>query len=141
MCGLLLMLGIAGLAVLLGRIGSGGAAGTADAGRQGRQAAVTRNTAGEAGARVPGRTGAHPSRGVGLGLDHGHYRFEGGPLHGQLRKLPRGTNELRVPFHKRGYPAQIARYRRDLEDALGVPVVDPCQAAATMAIGGVLLEG
>jgi allantoin racemase len=33
--------------------------------------------------------------------------------------------------------AGMARYRRALEDALGVPVVDPTQAAVTMAIGRV----
>ena len=31
--------------------------------------------------------------------------------------------------------AGMARHRRPLEDALGVPVIDPTQAAVTMAIG------
>ncbi|MGL4243562.1 MAG: aspartate/glutamate racemase family protein [Beijerinckiaceae bacterium] len=33
--------------------------------------------------------------------------------------------------------AGMARHRRPLEDALGVPVIDPTQAAVTMAIGAV----
>jgi Asp/Glu/hydantoin racemase len=33
--------------------------------------------------------------------------------------------------------AGMARHRRPLEAALGVPVIDPTQAAATMAIGAV----
>jgi allantoin racemase len=33
--------------------------------------------------------------------------------------------------------AGMARHRRALEGALGVPVIDPTQAAATMAIGAV----
>ncbi|MDX6750464.1 aspartate/glutamate racemase family protein [Geminicoccaceae bacterium 1502E] len=37
--------------------------------------------------------------------------------------------------------AGMARYRRRLEDELGVPVVDPTQAAVTMAMGAVLLAG
>ncbi len=35
--------------------------------------------------------------------------------------------------------AGMARYRERLEDALGVPVIDPTQAAATLAIGAVRL--
>jgi Asp/Glu/hydantoin racemase len=35
--------------------------------------------------------------------------------------------------------AGMARYRRALEDALGIPVIDPTQAAVTMAIGTVQL--
>ena len=35
--------------------------------------------------------------------------------------------------------AGMARYRRRLEDAVGAPVVDPTQAAVTMALGAVLL--
>ena len=31
--------------------------------------------------------------------------------------------------------AGMARHRRPLEEALGVPVIDPTQAAVTMAIG------
>jgi Asp/Glu/hydantoin racemase len=34
--------------------------------------------------------------------------------------------------------AGMAQYRGALADALGVPVVDPTQAAVTMAIGAVL---
>ncbi|MEE8535410.1 MAG: aspartate/glutamate racemase family protein [Kiloniellales bacterium] len=37
--------------------------------------------------------------------------------------------------------AGMARYKGGLEDALGLPVVEPTQAAATMAIGAVLLAG
>jgi Asp/Glu/hydantoin racemase len=33
--------------------------------------------------------------------------------------------------------AGMARHRRALEDALGIPVVDPVQAAVTMALGAV----
>lgn len=36
--------------------------------------------------------------------------------------------------------AGMTRYRADLENHLGVPVVEPCQAAAAMAIGRVALE-
>ncbi len=36
--------------------------------------------------------------------------------------------------------AGMARHRRPLEDALGVPVIDPTQAAVTMAIGTVALS-
>ena len=35
--------------------------------------------------------------------------------------------------------AGMARYRRRVEDAIGVPVIDPTQAATTMAIGAVRL--
>jgi Asp/Glu/hydantoin racemase len=35
--------------------------------------------------------------------------------------------------------AGMARHRRPLEEALGVPVIDPTQAAVTMAIGAVRL--
>ena len=35
--------------------------------------------------------------------------------------------------------AGMARHRRPLEDALGIPVIDPTQAAVTMAIGAVQL--
>jgi Asp/Glu/hydantoin racemase len=31
----------------------------------------------------------------------------------------------------------MARHRRALEDALGIPVIDPTQAAVTMALGTV----
>ncbi len=37
--------------------------------------------------------------------------------------------------------AGMARYKGGLEDPLGLPVVEPTQAAATMAIGAVLLAG
>ena len=37
--------------------------------------------------------------------------------------------------------AGMARYRKRLQDSLGLPVVDPCQAAATLALGAVLLNG
>ena len=37
--------------------------------------------------------------------------------------------------------AGMARYKAGLEDALGLPVVEPSQAAATMAIGAVRLAG
>ena len=33
--------------------------------------------------------------------------------------------------------AGMARMRRPLEDALGIPVIDPTQAAAAMALGAV----
>jgi Asp/Glu/hydantoin racemase len=33
--------------------------------------------------------------------------------------------------------AGMARHRNALEDALGVPVIDPAQAAVTMALGAV----
>jgi len=35
--------------------------------------------------------------------------------------------------------AGMARYRKRLEDTLGMPVIDPTQAAATLAIGAVRL--
>jgi Asp/Glu/hydantoin racemase len=35
--------------------------------------------------------------------------------------------------------AGMARHRRALEEALGIPVIDPTQAAVTMAIGAVQL--
>lgn len=35
--------------------------------------------------------------------------------------------------------AGMADYRAGLEDALGIPVIDPCQAAASMAIGRIAL--
>lgn len=35
--------------------------------------------------------------------------------------------------------AGMARYRLDLENTLGIPVVDPCQAATAMAIGRIAL--
>ena len=37
--------------------------------------------------------------------------------------------------------AGMAQYRRAVEDEIGVPVIDPTQAAATMAIGAVRLAG
>lgn len=37
--------------------------------------------------------------------------------------------------------AGMARYRQRLEDAIGKPVIDPTQAAVTMALGAVLLAG
>ena len=37
--------------------------------------------------------------------------------------------------------AGMARYRLELEATLGIPVVDPTQAAVTMAMGAVLLAG
>ena len=37
--------------------------------------------------------------------------------------------------------AGMARYRRKVEDEIGVPVIDPTQAATTMAIGAVRLGG
>jgi Asp/Glu/hydantoin racemase len=37
--------------------------------------------------------------------------------------------------------AGMARYRAALEDTLGIPVVEPTQAAAAMAIGRVWLGG
>jgi len=33
--------------------------------------------------------------------------------------------------------AGMARHRKPLEDALGIPVIDPTQVAVTMAIGAV----
>jgi len=36
--------------------------------------------------------------------------------------------------------AGMARHRKPLEDALGIPVIDPTQAAVTMAIGAVQLS-
>jgi Asp/Glu/hydantoin racemase len=36
--------------------------------------------------------------------------------------------------------AGMARLRKGLEDALGIPVIDPTQAAATMALGAVQLS-
>ena len=36
--------------------------------------------------------------------------------------------------------AGMARHRAPLEDALGIPVIDPTQAAVTMAIGAVQLS-
>jgi Asp/Glu/hydantoin racemase len=33
--------------------------------------------------------------------------------------------------------AGMARHRRPLEEALGIPVIDPTQAAVTMALGTV----
>jgi Asp/Glu/hydantoin racemase len=36
--------------------------------------------------------------------------------------------------------AGMARHRRGLEDALGIPVIDPTQAAVTMAIGTVMFQ-
>lgn len=36
--------------------------------------------------------------------------------------------------------AGMARYRAALEDALGLPVIDPCQAATAMAIGALALH-
>lgn len=35
--------------------------------------------------------------------------------------------------------AGMARYRLDLENTLGIPVIDPCQAATAMAIGRIAL--
>lgn len=35
--------------------------------------------------------------------------------------------------------ASMARHRKPLEDALGIPVIDPTQASVTMAIGAVQL--
>jgi allantoin racemase len=35
--------------------------------------------------------------------------------------------------------AGMARYRKPLQDAIGIPVVEPTQAAVTMAIGRVRL--
>lgn len=37
--------------------------------------------------------------------------------------------------------AGMARYRAGLEGRLGIPVIDPCQAATAMAIGGLALAG
>jgi Asp/Glu/hydantoin racemase len=36
--------------------------------------------------------------------------------------------------------AGMARHRKPLEDALGIPVIDPTQAAVTMALGVVQLS-
>ena len=36
--------------------------------------------------------------------------------------------------------AGMARYRSDLEEAVGLPVIEPTQAAVTLAIGAVLLN-
>jgi Asp/Glu/hydantoin racemase len=36
--------------------------------------------------------------------------------------------------------AGMARYRKPLQDELGIPVVEPTQAAVTMAIGRVRLN-
>ena len=36
--------------------------------------------------------------------------------------------------------AGMARHRKPLEDALGIPVIDPTQAAVTMALGAVQLS-
>jgi allantoin racemase len=36
--------------------------------------------------------------------------------------------------------AGMARHRKALEDALGIPVIDPTQAAVTMALGAVLFD-
>jgi Asp/Glu/hydantoin racemase len=36
--------------------------------------------------------------------------------------------------------AGMAKHRARLQDGLGIPVVDPCQAAATLALGAVLLS-
>ena len=36
--------------------------------------------------------------------------------------------------------AGMARYRKPLQDAIGIPVVEPTQAAVTMAIGRVRLN-
>ncbi|MFN5567520.1 MAG: hypothetical protein ACK495_04955, partial [Bradyrhizobium sp.] len=35
----------------------------------------------------------------------------------------------------------FARHRKNLEDALGIPVIDPTQAAVTMALGAVAFAG
>jgi Asp/Glu/hydantoin racemase len=35
----------------------------------------------------------------------------------------------------------MARHRKPLEAALGIPVIDPTQAAVTMAIGAVQFAG
>lgn len=35
--------------------------------------------------------------------------------------------------------AGMAQYREPLQDALGLPVVDPCQAAVSMALGQIAL--
>jgi Asp/Glu/hydantoin racemase len=35
--------------------------------------------------------------------------------------------------------AGMARYRRDLQQTLGIPVIDPCQAATAMALGRIAL--
>jgi allantoin racemase len=36
--------------------------------------------------------------------------------------------------------AGMARHRKPLEDALGIPVIDPTQAAVTMALGAVVFD-
>ncbi|MBL6928229.1 MAG: Asp/Glu racemase [Rhodospirillales bacterium] len=36
--------------------------------------------------------------------------------------------------------AGMARFKERLEDAIGIPVIEPCQAAVTMALGAVLLS-
>ena len=36
--------------------------------------------------------------------------------------------------------AGMARHRAALEDALGVPVIDPTQAAVTMALGALMFQ-
>ena len=36
--------------------------------------------------------------------------------------------------------AGMARFRTRVEDAIGIPVIEPCQAAVTMALGAVLLR-
>ena len=36
--------------------------------------------------------------------------------------------------------AGMARYRKPLETTLGLPVVDPCQAAVAMALGQIALK-
>lgn len=36
--------------------------------------------------------------------------------------------------------AGMARHRRPLEDALGIPVIDPTQAAVAMAIGTLMVR-
>jgi allantoin racemase len=36
--------------------------------------------------------------------------------------------------------AGMSRHRAALEDALGIPVVDPAQAAVTMALGAVMFQ-
>jgi allantoin racemase len=37
--------------------------------------------------------------------------------------------------------AGMARHRKGLEDALGIAVIDPTQAAVTMALGAVMFAG
>ena len=36
--------------------------------------------------------------------------------------------------------SRMARYRPDLEQALQIPVIDPCQAAVAMALGRIALS-